>query len=156
MAPEFVLKLKAEIKSLEYELHNELPKEIQRARELGDLSENAEYSAAKERQDLVGARLAQLKKRLADLSMIDMTKIPRDVVGLGSTVLVYDINNDRETEFHLVTSEEADASNGRISTTSPIGRALLGKREGDTAEVRTPGGLREMEIVKLTTVHDQV
>jgi transcription elongation factor GreA len=155
MALDFVEKLRQEIKTLEYELHNELPKEIQRARELGDLSENAEYSAAKERQDLVGARLAQLKRRLAELSMIDFTKIPRDVAGLGSTMIVYDINNDKEMTIRLVTSEEADAPNGQISTTSPIGRALLGKKEGDVAEIRTPGGLREMEIIKLTTMHDQ-
>jgi transcription elongation factor GreA len=122
---------------------------------LGDLSENAEYSAAKERQDLVGARIAQLKKRLAELSMIDFTKIPRDVAGLGSTMIVYDINNDKEMKIRLVTSEEADAPNGQISTTSPIGRALMGKKAGDIAEIRTPGGLREMEILKLTTMHDQ-
>ncbi len=155
MAFDFIEKLKQEIKTLEYELHNELPKEIQRARELGDLSENAEYSAAKERQDLVGARIAQLKKRLAEFSMIDFTKIPHDVAGLGSTLIVYDTNNSKEMTIRLVTSEEADAPKGQISTTSPIGRALLGKKEGDVAEFRTPGGLREMEILKLTTMHDQ-
>lgn len=155
MALDFVEKLRQEIKTLEYELHNELPREIQRARELGDLSENAEYSAAKERQDLVGARIAQLKKRLAELSMIDFTKIPRGVAGLGSTVIVYDINNAKEMTIRLVTSEEADAPNGQISTTSPIGRALMGKKEGDVAEISTPGGPREMEILKLTTMHDQ-
>ncbi len=154
MALDFVRKVEEQVKKLEYELKNELPKEIQRARELGDLSENAEYAAAKERQDLVGARLAQLKTRLAQLRMVDLTKIPRDVVGLGSTVVVYDIDKDKEVEFRLVTSEDADG-NGKISTTSPIGRALLGKVEGDVAEIRTPGGVREMEVVKLTTIHDQ-
>ena len=155
MTLDFVRKLEEQVRKLEYELKNELPKEIQRARELGDLSENAEYAAAKERQDLVGARLAQLKKRLAQLRMVDLTKIPRDVVGLGSSVVVYDIDKDKEVEFLLVTSEDADADNGKISTTSPIGRALLGKVQGDVAEIRTPGGVREMKVVKLTTIHDQ-
>ena len=155
MVLDFVRKLEEEVKRLEYELKNELPKEIQRARELGDLSENAEYAAAKERQDLVGARLAQLKTRLADLRMVDLTKIPRGVVGLGSTVVVYDINHDKEIEYLLVTSEDSDATNGKISATSPIGRALLGKVEGDVAEIRTPGGPRELEIIRLTTIHDQ-
>jgi transcription elongation factor GreA len=148
-------KLTDEIKALERELHHVLPKEIQKARELGDLSENAEYAAAKERQDLVGARIAQLKKRLADLSMVDLTKIRRDAVGLGSRVVVYDVNQDREIEYHLVTTEDSDVPNGKISTTSPIGRALMGKKTGDQTKVRTPGGDREMEIIKLTTIHEQ-
>lgn len=155
MPLEITQKLSDEIKILERELHHELPKEIQKARELGDLSENAEYAAAKERQDLVGARIAQLKKRLADLSMVDLTKIRRDAVGLGSRVVVYDVKHGREVEYHLVTTEDSDVPNGKISTTSPIGRALLGKQAGDIAMVRTPGGEREMEIVKLSTIHDQ-
>ena len=154
MALEFVEKLRQEIKALEYELHNELPREIQRARELGDLSENAEYSAAKERQSLVNARLEQLQKRMAELSMIDMTKIPHGVAGLGSTVIVYDINKEEEIQFRLVTTEEANLTKGSISTTSPIGRALMGKRTGDVTEIRTPGGVRKMEVLKLTTIHD--
>src|SRR3954467_6415631 len=120
-------KLQDEIAALEYELRNELPKEILKARAHGDLSENAEYHAAKERQGLVNARLGQLRKRLSDVAMIDFTKIPRDKVGLGSTVVVLDTKRDEEITYHLVTSEEADAPNGKISTTSPIGRALLGK-----------------------------
>ncbi len=155
MAPEFIQKLEKEIKTLEYELYNELPKEIQRARELGDLSENAEYAAAKERQNLVSARLAQLKKRLVDLSLVDFSKIRRGVVGLGSTVVVYDINQDREVEYRLVTTEESDVPNGKISTTSPIGRSLMGKKVGALTEVRTPGGVKEFEIIKLATIHDQ-
>ena len=155
VAREFIQKLEAEIKTLEYELYNELPREIQTARELGDLSENAEYAAAKERQDLVNARLAQLKKRLADLSLVDFSKIRRDVVGLGSAVVVYDINKDHEVEYRLVTSEESDVPNGKISTTSPIGRSLMGKKVGDLTEVRAPGGIKEFEIVKLATIHDQ-
>ena len=156
MAVEFIEKLEKEIKTLEYELHNELPKEIQRARELGDLSENAEYAAAKERQDLVRARLGQLQKRLADLCMIDFSKIARDAIGLGSTVTVHDVDTDAEIEYRLVTSEESDVPNGKISTTSPIGRGLMGKRVGDVAEIRTPKGQKEFEILKLLTMHDQV
>ena len=155
MVFDFVQRLEEEVRKLEYELKNELPKEIQRARELGDLSENAEYAAAKERQDYVGALLAKKKKRLADMRMIDLTKIPRGVVGFGSVVLVYDINQDKKVEYFLVASEDADAPNGRVSITSPIGLALMSKVEDNTAEFRTPDGAREMEILKLTTIHDQ-
>ncbi len=147
-------KLQEEIAALEYELRNELPKEILKARAHGDLSENAEYHAAKDRQGLVNARLNQLKKRLADMSMVNFAKIPHDKVGLGSTVVVLDVARDEEVTYSLVTSEEADAANGKISTTSPIGRALLGKEVGDIARVQSPGGVKEMEILKLTTIHD--
>src|SRR5581483_11557845 len=133
-----------EISTLEYEMHVELPKEILKARAHGDLSENAEYHAAKERQGFVNARLNQLKKRLADISMIDFTKIPRDRVGLGSIVVVLDAKRDEEVTYNLVTTEEADAANGKVSTTSPIGRALLGKQVGDLARVQSPGGVKEM------------
>jgi len=149
-------KLQDEIAALEYELRNELPKEILKARAHGDLSENAEYHAAKDRQGLVNARLNQLKKRLADMSMVNFAKIPHDRVGLGSTVVVLDVTRDEEVTYNLVTSEEADAANGKISTTSPIGRALLGKEVGDTARVQSPGGVKEMEILKLTTIHDAI
>lgn len=147
-------KLEEEIAALEYELRHELPKEILRARSHGDLSENAEYHAAKERQRLVDARLAQLKQRLRDLSMIDLSRIPRDRVGLGSTVVVLDVARGEEITYKLVTSEEADASAGRISTASPIGRSLLGKAVGDTVRVQSPNGVRELEILELTTIHD--
>ena len=147
-------KLQDEINTLEYELHVELPKEILKARAHGDLSENAEYHAAKDRQGFVNARLGQLRKRLAEVSMIDFTKIPHDRVGLGSTVVVLDTKREEEITYNLVTSEEADAANGKISTTSPIGRALLGKEEGDTVKVQSPGGVKELEIRKLTTIHD--
>jgi transcription elongation factor GreA len=147
-------KLQDEITTLEYELHVELPKEILKARAHGDLSENAEYHAAKERQGLVNARLGHLRKRLADLSMIDLTKIPHDKVGLGSTVVVLDTKRDEELTYNLVTSEEADAANGKISTTSPIGRALLNKAVGDEVKVQSPGGLKEFEILRLTTIHE--
>jgi transcription elongation factor GreA len=148
-------KLQDEIAALEYELRNELPKEILKARAHGDLRENAEFHAAKERQRLVDSRLAQLKQRLAVFSMVDLSKIPHDRVGLGSTVVVLDINKDEEITYKLVTSEEADAANGLISTVSPIGRGLLGKQVGDEVKIPIPGGTRDMEILKLTTVYDE-
>ena len=147
-------KLQDEIASLEYELRNELPKEILKARAHGDLSENAEYHAAKERQGFVNARLNQLKKRAAEMSMVDFSKIPHDRVGLGSTVVVLDVKKDEEVTYYLVTSEEADAPNGKISTSSPIGRAMLGKEVGDVVKVQIPGGMKELEILKLTTIHE--
>jgi len=149
-------KLQDEITALEYELRNELPKEILKARAHGDLSENAEFHAAKERQGFVNARLNQLKQRLAEMSMIDFSKIARGKVGLGSTVVVLDGKRDEEVTYSLVTSEEADAANGKISTTSPIGRALLGKEVGDVVRVQSPGGVKELEILKLATIHDAV
>jgi transcription elongation factor GreA len=149
-------KLQDEITALERELHIELPKEILKARAHGDLSENAEYHAAKDRQGFVNARLNQLKKRLAEMSMVDFSKIPRDKVGLGSTVVVLDTKRDEELTYNLVTSEEADPANGNISTTSPIGRALLGREVGDEVRVQSPGGVKELEILKLTTIHDIV
>jgi transcription elongation factor GreA len=147
-------KLQDEIAALEYELRNELPKEILKARAHGDLSENAEYHAAKERQAYVNARLGQLQARLREFSMIDMSKIPRDRVGLGSHVVVLDLKKDEEYTYNLVTSEEADVANGKISTSSPIGRGLLGKKVGDTVKIQIPDGMREMEILSLTTIHD--
>jgi transcription elongation factor GreA len=147
-------KLQDEIAALEHELRHELPKEILRARAHGDLSENAEYHAAKDRQGYVNARLGQLRKRLAEMSMIDLSKLPSDKVGLGSTVVVLDLQRDQEITYKLVTSEDADAAAGRISTSSPIGRSLLGKALGDVVRVNIPGGVREMEIVKLATIHD--
>ena len=147
-------KLQDEIAALEYELRNELPKEILKARAHGDLSENEEYHAAKERQGYVNARLGQLQARLREFSMIDLSKLPRDRVGLGSHVVVLDLNKDEEFSYSLVTSEEADVSNGKISTSSPIGKGLLGKRVGDTVKIQIPDGVREMEILRLTTIHD--
>jgi transcription elongation factor GreA len=147
-------KLQEELHALEYELRNELPREILTAREHGDLSENAEYHAAKERQGLVNAKMNKLKQRLSELAMIDFTKIPHDRVGLGSKVKVLDVLKDEEITYELVMSEDADAVKHMISTSSPIGRALLGKEVGDSVKVTSPGGLKELEIVKLTTVHD--
>ena len=148
-------KLQEEINSLEHELNHELPKELKKAVALGDLSENAEYHMAKQRQEFVKARLRQLSRRLADLSLINMSNIPKDKVGLGSTVKVYDNDKGEEVEYTLVTSEESDVASGKISTTSPIGRGLLGKKVGDTATVVTPTGKREFEVLRLTTIHDE-
>src|SRR5947207_1690402 len=128
-------KLQDEIETLEHELTHELPKELKKAAALGDLSENAEYHMAKQRQEFVRARLGQLKKRMGDLSLINMSNIPKDKAGLGSTVKVFDSTKEEEIEYKLVTSEESDVSSGKISTTSPIGRALLNKKVGDTALV---------------------
>jgi transcription elongation factor GreA len=147
-------KIQGEITALEHELRSELPKEILRARAHGDLSENAEYHAAKERQAFVNARLGQLQARLRDFAMVDVSKIPRDRVGLGSQVVVLDLKRDEELTYNLVTSEEADVTNGKISTSSPIGKGLLGKRVGDTVKIQIPDGVREMEILSLTTIHD--
>ena len=147
-------KLQDEINALEHELVHELPKEIKKAAALGDLSENAEYHMAKQRQECVKARVRQLGKRLADLSMVNMNNIPKDKVGLGSTVKVYDSTKNEEIEYNIVTSEESDVAVGKISTTSPIGRALLNKKVGDTADVVTPNGRRELEILTLSTIHD--
>ena len=148
-------KLRDVIEALEHELIHELPKEIKKAAALGDLSENAEYHMAKQRQEFVKARVRQLGKRLADLSMVNMNNIPKDRVGLGSTVKVYDNTKNEEVEYKLVTSEESDVEAGKISTTSPIGRALLNKKVGDTALFVTPNGKREMEILRLSTIHDE-
>jgi transcription elongation factor GreA len=147
-------KLQEEIQALEHEMHVELPREISRARALGDLSENAEYHAAKERQRLVDSRLSQLRSRLREMSMVDMTRIPRGRVGLGSMVVLLDTRKDEEVTYKLVLSEEADANHGRISTTSPIGKGLLGKEVGDSVRIVIPGGVREFEILKVTTIHD--
>jgi transcription elongation factor GreA len=148
-------KLQDEINSLEHELVHELPKEIKRAVALGDLSENAEYHMAKQRQEFVKARLRQLGRRMADLSLINMDNIPKDKVGLGSTVKVYDNSKNEEVEYKLVTTEESDVATGKISTSSPIGRALLNKKVGDSATVITPNGKRELDILTLSTIHDE-
>ena len=148
-------KLQEEIQALEHELSHELPKELKKAIAMGDLSENAEYHMAKQRQEYVRARLGQLKKRMSDLSLINFNNIPRDCVALGATVKVYDSTKEEEIEYKLVTSEESDVTKGLISTSSPIGRALMGKKVGDAATVVTPTGKRELEILSLITIHDE-
>lgn len=150
---ELIKKLQDEIAVLENEFRIELPREILKARLHGDLSENAEYHAAKERQGYVNARLGQLNARLREISMIDMSRIPHDRVGLGSTVVVLDVQKDENIRYKLVTSEDVDVSKGMISTSSPIGRGLLGKFVGDSVKIQIPSGLREMEIIELTTIH---
>src|SRR5512135_1561742 len=148
-------KLQEEIETLEHELSYELPRELKKAAALGDLSENAEYHMAKQRQEFVRARLGQLKKRMADLSLVNMSNIPKDKVALGSKIRVYYSTKDEEIQYKLVTSEESDVGNGLISTSSPIGRALMGKKVGDTAVVVTPNGKRELEVLNLVTIHDE-
>jgi transcription elongation factor GreA len=148
-------KLDEEIQALERELRDELPKALKLAAALGDLSENADYSAARERQDFVRARLGQLKQRLADLSLVNFDKIPKDRISLGSTVVLFDVEKGEEVTYRLVTSEDADVSKGQISTTSPIGRSLLNKKEGDEVEVKIPAGNRSFEVIRFTTLHDQ-
>jgi transcription elongation factor GreA len=148
-------KLLEEIKKLEHELQHELPAEIKKAASLGDLSENAEYHMAKQRQVFVNARLGQLKTRMGELALVNLSNIPRDRIAFGSTVTVYDTTKDEKIEYKLVTSEESDVNKGLISTTSPIGRGLVGKQVGDVATVVTPNGNRELEILKLVTIHDE-
>ena len=148
-------KLKDEIAALEHELHSELPKEIITARAHGDLSENAEYKYAKERQSFVSARLGHSHQRMADIAMLNLSSLPKDRAAYGSTVWVLDLKKSEEVEYKLVTTEEADASKGLISTTSPIGRALLGKKVGDEVKVITPAGTKEFEVVRLQTIHDE-
>jgi transcription elongation factor GreA len=153
MKDRLIRKFEDEITALDRELKLELPKEIKRARELGDLRENAEYAAAKERQRLVEARISMLKKRVSEIALINVDRIPADRAGFGSTVHVIEDNGDKLT-FQLVMPEDADATKGLISTTSPIGRAFLNKEAGDIVKVVTPGGKREFEITKLFTIHD--
>jgi len=150
---DLIKKLQGEIETLEHEFHIELPKEILKARAHGDLSENAEYHAAKDRQGWVNARLGQLRARLRVISMVDMSTFPHDRVGLGSTVIVLDTLKDEKIVYKLVTSEDVDVSKGLISTSSPIGRGLLGKQVGDSVKITIPGGVREMEIMELKTIH---
>jgi transcription elongation factor GreA len=147
-------RLRDEIKTLEYELRVELPKEILKAREHGDLRENAEYKAAKERQSYLQARVGQLHQRLATLNMVNLDKIPRGKVGLGSTVHLRDTTTGDEVVYQIVTPEEADAASGRISPSSPIGRCLLGHEDGDEVQVKVPAGTRDLEITRLITIHD--
>ena len=147
-------KLQDEITALEHEMNVELPKELMKARAHGDLSENAEYKYAKERQGYVSARLGQLKKRLGDIGMMNLSNIPADRTGYGSRVWVLDVKKDIEIEYKLVSTEEADVAQGMISTTSPIGKALLGRNVGDEVKVQTPAGIKEFEIIRLKTIHE--
>ena len=148
-------KLADEIAALEHELHSELPKELKKARAHGDLSENAEFKFAKERQSYVSARLGQLHQRMADLSMLNLGNLPKDRAAYGSRLELFDVAKNSKIEYKLVTVEEADASKGLISTSSPIGRALLGKKVGDEVRVTTPAGIKDYEVVRLVTIYDE-
>ena len=148
-------KLQTELDLLEEELHFKLPKEIQKAREFGDLRENAEYKAAMERQSIVQARIMQVRQRLNEVNSIDISKLPTDSIAYGSKVILYDLDRDEEVTYKLVTSEESDPEKGLISTVSPIGQSLMGKEEGDEVKVKTPNGWRNFEIKRLYTIHDQ-
>ena len=154
MKDRLIRKFEDEIQALNHELKLELPREIKRARELGDLRENAEYQAAKERQRLVESRISMLQKRVSEIALINIERIPSDRAGFGSTVHV--IEKTETLIFQLVMPEDADATKGLISTTSPIGRAFLNKEPGDSVKVVTPGGTREFSIMKLITIHEEV
>jgi transcription elongation factor GreA len=147
-------KLELQIRELDYELKVTLPKEIQRAREYGDLRENAEYKAAKERQEIVNARIAMLKRRAGEIALVNLDRVPHGKAGFGSTVHLKASSGDLIV-YQLVMPEEADAEKGLISTSSPIGRAILNKEEGDEVKVVTPNGNKTFELVKLVTIHDE-
>ncbi len=147
-------KLEDEIRKLGRELKEEIPKALKTAADMGDLSENAEYQAAKERQSYIQARLAHLRERLAKLSMVNLSKVPTDKVSYGSKVVLLDLDTDKEVTYKLVSSEESNVKEGLISTASPIGKSLMGREEGDAVQIRTPGGIKNYEIVHFTTLHD--
>ena len=154
MKDRLIKKFEDEIAALDRELKIDLPREIKRAREHGDLRENAEYAAAKERQRLVEARISQLQKRVSEIALINVDRIPTNRAGFGSRLHVVE-STGVTIVYRLVMPEDADAAKGLISTTSPIGRALLNKEPGDSVKVMTPGGAREFEIIKLFTIHDE-
>ena len=155
MKARLLKKFEDEIQQLERELKTELPKEIKRARELGDLRENAEYQAAKERQRLIDSRISLLKKRVSEISLMNLDRLPKDKVGFGSTVTLRDPSG-QTTVYQLVMPEDANVDEGLISTASPIGRSLLNKEAGDEVVVRPPNGAeRRFEITKLVTIHDE-
>ncbi len=154
MRAKLIKRFEDEIQALDRELKHDLPKEIQRAREYGDLRENAEYHAAKERQRLVESQLSLLKKRVSDISLMNLEKIPSDRVAFGSTVHLREVGGETAV-YQLVMPEDADPTKGMISTASPIGRALVGKEVGDEVNVPTPSGHREFEVIKLVTIHDE-
>jgi len=147
-------KLQDQLNEIEHELRVELPREILRAREHGDLRENAEFKSAKERQTFLEGKKAQLQQRLASFSLINLDKIPHDQVAYGSRVVVYDYSTEKEVEYKLVSAEESDVAKGLISITSPVGRSLVGKRVGDDVEIITPGGKKACEIRSLVTIHE--
>jgi len=153
MKARLIKRFEDEITVLERELTHELPKEIQRARELGDLRENAEYAAAKERQRFVEARVSMLRKRVSEIQLMNLERIPADRAGFGSKLTITE--NGRQFTYELVMPEDADPDKGLVSVASPIGRALIGKEMGDEVTAPTPAGVRVFEIVKLVTIHDE-
>ena len=153
MKRQFVKRFEDEIQRLDRELKQELPREIRVAREHGDLRENAEYQAAKERQRFVEARISMLRTRVSEISLMNLDKLPHDRAAFGSTVRLRELEGE-VVVYQLVMAEDADPSRGWISTASPIGRAIVGRGEGDEIRVPTPNGLREFEIIKLTTIHE--
>lgn len=155
MTKEIKDRLQLELDGLESELRIHLPKEIKRALEFGDLRENAEYRAALDRQNMVKARIVELRQRISEIASIDISRVPHDKAGYGSSLILYDAERDEEVTYRLVTPEESDPQGGLISTMSPVGKSLLGKEEGDEVTVRTPAGARTFEIKRLTTIHDQ-
>ncbi|MGB9181881.1 MAG: transcription elongation factor GreA [Pyrinomonadaceae bacterium] len=156
MSQEIKQKLQGELDELESELRVHLPKEIKRALEFGDLRENSEYRAALDRQNVVKARIVELRQRISEIASIDISKISRDKAGYGSTLVLFDGEKDEEITYRLVTPEESDPQAGLISTVSPVGRSLMGKEEGDEVTVRTPAGARTFEIRRMTTLHDEM
>ncbi len=155
MTQEIKQRLQDELEELETELRIHLPKQIKLALEFGDLRENAEYRAALDRQEIVRARIGQLRQRLSEVASIDLSKVPHDRAAYGSTLLLYDAEREEEVTYRLVTPEESDPQGGLISTTSPVGKSLMGKEEGDEVVVRTPAGARNFEIRRLTTIHEK-
>jgi transcription elongation factor GreA len=149
-------RLQSELDELESELRVHLPKEIKRALEFGDLRENAEFRAALDRQNMVKARIVELRQRISEISSIDLSRVPRDKASYGSTLILYDAEREEEVTYRLVTPEESDPQKGLISTTSPVGKSLMGKEEGDEVVVRTPAGARNFEIRRMTTIHDEI
>jgi transcription elongation factor GreA len=153
MKARLIKRFEDEIGVLERELNHDLPKEIKRARELGDLRENAEYHAAKERQRFVETRISMLRTRVSQIQLMNLEKIPTDRAGFGSRLTLRE--KGREFVYELVMPEDADPDLGLISIASPIGRALVGKEEGDEVTAMAPSGQRRFEVVKLQTVHEE-
>jgi transcription elongation factor GreA len=156
MSEDIKLRLQSDLDELESELRVHLPKEIKRALEFGDLRENSEYRAALDRQNIVKARIVELRQRISEIASIDLKRIPRDKASYGSTLILYDAEREEEVTYRLVTPEESDPQKGFISTASPVGKSLMGKQEGDEVVVRTPAGARNFEIRRMTTLHDEM
>ncbi|HXW85050.1 MAG TPA: GreA/GreB family elongation factor [Candidatus Binataceae bacterium] len=148
-----VQRLKEQLETLKHELHVELPKELERARAHGDLSENAEWAMAKQRQEFLRARVGNLEARIGELIRINLDSIPRDTVGLGSRVTLEDLDDGGTIEYEIVVPEEVDGAQNRISLSSPLGKSLIGKAEDDDVEVVTPKGKRSYSVKRLTTIH---